>query len=335
MCLRSLSLRRGAPNVCAIRTAGLQHPELEGAIVSSLLTRISNALGRRMHRVSKHVYQNVRWRGLDRPKVLMIVGCQRSGTGLISPLFEANRDCRVFGEFSALSAVGKDGIRLNPLPDVAAVLSRVPAPLVVMKPMVETQRLRTLLNYFPNAKALFMYRRYEDVASSDLQKFGPRNAIDNIRPIATGDTHNWRSAGATPGVRARIAAFFSESMNPNDAAALFWLARNQLYYDLELATHKDVMLCRYEHLVAEPAAVMQRIYAFAGVACPELSHTRQVHPSPVSTGESLELLPEVRALCEQLQERLDAQYELQSKMPAFAGATREECAPRLQPAVLQ
>ena len=109
-------------------------------------------------------------------------------------------------------------------------------------------------------------------------------------------------------------------MNPNDAAALFWFARNQLYYDLELAAHADVMLCRYEHLAMEPSALMRRVYDFAGVTCPDLSHTRQVHSSSVSKGKSLELLPEVRALCEQLQARLDAQYELQSKMPAVADA---------------
>ena len=80
------------------------------------------------------------------------------------------------------------------------------------------------------------------------------------------------------------------------------------------------MLCRYEHLATEPSAIMRRIYGFAGVTCPDLSHTRQVHSSSVSKGKSLELLPEVRALCEQLQARLDAQYELQSKMPAVAGS---------------
>lgn len=303
--------------------------------MTSLLARIKNAFSKRAHRVWKHLYQSIRWRALDRPRILMIVGCQRSGTTLMGRLFDADRDCRVFREYSTLSSVGKDGIRLNPLPDVAAVLSRVPAPLVVTKPLVETQRVRTLLNYFPNAKALFMYRHYSDVASSDLQKFGPRNAIDNLRPLATGDTHNWRSAGASTAVRERIAQFFSESMNPNDAAALFWFARNQLYYDLELAGHSEVMLCRYENLVAEPVAVMQRIYAFTGVACPDLSHTHQVHSGSVTKGRNLELTPEVRALCEQLQARLDAQYERQSRTPAVAAAAGAACAPPLQSAVLQ
>jgi hypothetical protein len=315
--------------------AGLPHRKGIGETVSSLIPRIKNALSKRARLVSKHVYQSVRWRGLDRPKILMIVGCQRSGTTLMSRLFDGDRDCRVFGEFSALSAVGKDGIRLNPLPDVAAVVSRVPAPLVVMKPLVETQRVRTLLNYFPNAKGLFMYRRYADVASSDLKKFGERNAIDNIRPIALGDTHNWRSAGASAAVRAKIAHFFSDDMNPNDAAALFWFARNQLYYDLELASHSEVMLCRYEHLATDPSAVLQRVYEFVGVACPDLTHTRQVYSSSVSKGKSLELLPEVRELCEQLQARLDAQYELQSKMPAPAGTPAEEYMRHLRSAVVQ
>jgi hypothetical protein len=315
--------------------AGLLHREGTGETVSSLIPRIKNALSKRARRMSKHVYQSMRWRGLDRPKVLMIVGCQRSGTTLMTRMFDADRDCRVFGEFSALSAVGKDGIRLNPLPDVAAVVSRVPAPLVVMKPLVETQRLRTLLNYFPNAKGLFMYRRYADVASSDLKKFGPRNAIDNIRPIALGDTHNWRSAGASVAVREHISRFFADDMNPNDAAALFWFARNQLYFDLELAGHSDVMLCRYEDLATEPAAILRRVYDFAGVKCPDLSHTRQVYSSSVSKGKSLELLPEVRELCEKLQQRLDAQYELQAKMPAAAGSPAEEYLRHLRSAVVQ
>lgn len=308
---------------------------MENPLVSSLLPRIQNALSKRARRVSKHLYQSVRWRSLERPKLLMIVGCQRSGTTLMGRLFDADRNCRVFGEYSVLSSVGKDGIRLNPLPDVAAVLSRVPAPLVVAKPLVETQRVRTLLNYFPSSKALFMYRHYSDVASSDLQKFGPRNAIDNIRPIVTGNTHNWRSAGASAAVRERIAQFFSDDMSPNDAAALFWFARNQLYYDLELAGHGEVMLCRYEHLVTDAVVVMRRIYDFIGVACPDLTHTRQVHAGSVTKGRSLELLPQVRELCGQLQARLDAQYELQSRRPVVAQARNDAGEPQLQPAALQ
>jgi hypothetical protein len=60
-----------------------------------------------------------------------------------------------------------------------------------------------------------------------------------------------------------------------------------------------------------------------------------VHSSSVSKGKSLELRPEVRALCEQLQERLDTFYELQSKMPALAGPPAEEYLRHLRSAVVQ
>jgi hypothetical protein len=82
-------------------------------------------------------------------------------------------------------------------------------------------------------------------------------------------------------------------------------------------------------------AVMRRIYDFAGAACPDLSHTQQVHASSVKKGKGLELLPEVRDLCEQLQTRLDAQYELQSRTPVIAPARAEAGVPQLQPASLQ
>jgi hypothetical protein len=290
--------------------------------MGQLMPRVQNGLKKRVRRASKYVYQAVRWRALHHPKLLLIVGCQRSGTTLVTALFDADRDCRVFREFSTLYSRDR-GIRLNPLPDVAAIIDRVHAPLVVCKPLVETQRVGTLLNYFPGARALFMYRRYADVARSDLRKFGPRNAIDNIRPIAMGDSHNWRSIGASAAVRECIRRFYSESMNPQDAAALFWFARNSLYFDLNLPARADAMLCRYEHLVLDPLNVMRRIYEFVEIDCPDLAHTAHVHAGSVRKGSELQLLPEVRTLCEQLQARLDACYEAQSRVeaaPAVAAA---------------
>ena len=300
--------------------------------MNPFLPRVQTAVTNRLRRASKYLYQRVRWRAIGTPKLLFIVGCQRSGTTLMTGLFDADRDCRVFKEFSALSSMDRNGIRLNPLPDVAAIIGRVRAPLVVAKPLVETQRVRSLLNYFSGSRALFMYRRYADVASSDLVKFGPRNAIDNIRPIASGDPHNWRSAGVSASVRDCIGALFSETMNPNDAAALFWFARNRLYYDLDLPARSEVMLCRYEHLATDPAGVMRKIYQFVDLPCPDLGHTAQVHSTSVSKGRHLELSPEVRSLCEDLQARLDAQYEAQSRSHVVRAGTASTHAAQLQSA---
>lgn len=294
--------------------------------MNSLMPRVHSVLSRCVRRASKHLYQAVRWRAIARSQVLLIVGCQRSGATLLSDLFDADRDCRVFEECSVLSSRDQAGIRLNPLPDVAAIIGRVRAPLVVAKPLVETQRIRTLLNYFSGAKALFMYQHYADVVRSHLAKVGPGNAIENIRPIAAGDRHDWRSTGASAAVRECISQLYSESMSPSDAAALFWFARNRLYYDLDLGARTDVLLCRYEHLATDPPAVMRRIYAFVGLECPDVPHaeqvqphTEQVHSAAVSKGRDLQLSAQVRALCEQLQARLDVQYERQ--LPAQTAAS--------------
>ena len=239
-------------------------------------------------------------------------------------LFEADLNCRVFGEFSALSDADKvAGIRLNPLPDVAAIISRVPAPLVVAKPLVETQNVLTLLNYFPGSKGLFMYRRCADVARSDLVKFGARNAIENIRPIAEGTRHNWRAAGASSTVRELVTRFYSERMNPNDAAALFWFARNRLYFELNLAAHPAVFLCRYEHLVQEPAQLVRSIYDFLALPCPDLSHTAEVHSASLQKGKDLDISADIRNECERLQARLDSHYELQARSRLNADGSPE------------
>ena len=226
------------------------------------IPRVQAALSKRIRIASKRIYQTARWRGVDRQRILFIVGCMRSGTTLMTRLFDADLNCRVFGEFSELSSADKDhGIRLNPLPEVAAIISRVRAPLVVAKPLVETQNVRTLLNYFAGSKALFMYRRYPEVALSDLAKFGPRNGVDNIRPIAEGQCRQLALGRREPrGARPRFNSFTQPQMHAHDAAALFWYARNQLFFDLELPGSPAVMLCQYEHLVQQPVEVMREIY---------------------------------------------------------------------------
>jgi hypothetical protein len=279
---------------------------------SPLIPRVQAALSKRIRIASKRIYQTARWRGIDRQQILFIVGCMRSGTTLMTRLFDADRDCRVFGERSVLSSADKElGLRLNPLPEVAAIINRVRAPLVVTKPLVETQNVATLLSYFAGSKALFMYRRYQEVALSDLAKFGPRNGIANIRPIAEERADNWRSAGASRAVCALIRQFYSPQMRIHDAAALFWYSRNQLFFDLELPSSPAVMLCQYEHLAQRPVEVMREIYDFLGVPCPDLSHTAQVYTSSVRKGADLDLSTEVRAICEELQTRLDAHYRRQ------------------------
>ena len=146
-------------------------------------------------------------------KILFIVGCQRSGTTMMSEVFELDLRAKVYGEFSKLSSEDYLGIRLNPLSSVEKVVKKQRAPLIVLKPLVESQNLTKLLSFFPGSKALWMYRHYKDVARSNLNKFGESNGIKDLRPIILNEDRNWRSEFVPDTVRHEVAKYFSEDFN--------------------------------------------------------------------------------------------------------------------------
>ncbi len=243
------------------------------------------------------------------PAVLFIIGCQRSGTTMVLHILERDRHAQIFREHSRLSNQDTlDGLRLNPLPEVKAIISRSRFPLVVLKPLVETQNARRLLEAFPEARALWMYRDYRDVALSNLRAFGPNNGIKNLRFLGQGDTSNWRAENVPPDVRDLICAHFSEEMDRFDAAALFWYLRNQFFFSLELDRHPRVMMCRYSDLVADPPAAVSALYRFVGRPYPGDDVVSAVHAASVGKGEDVPLSPDVEALCADMLARLDAAY---------------------------
>jgi hypothetical protein len=177
--------------------------------------------------------------------------------------------------------------------------------MVVVKPLVETQNTSQLLAGVPNSKALFVYRHFRDVVASDLRIFGVRNGILNLKPIVDGNDSNWRSQRTSAHVRTTILKHFSGSMNPYDAAALFWYARNSLFFDLGLDRDPAVRLLQYERLIAEPAAVINEILHFAGFGRRSRRALRHVRPESERKSHDFEISAGVLGLCEELLRRLE------------------------------
>ena len=239
-------------------------------------------------------------------QVVFIMGIQRAGTSLMYWVFERDMGVKVYRETSELtSGDALEHVRLNPLPVVKARLARDKAEMIVLKPLVESQRVHEMLAAFPGARVLWQYRHYQDVASSNLKAFGVDNGIKDLRPFVSDDPDNWRSQHSTAETRDTIRRYFREDMNPHDAAALFWWARSRLYFDLNLQGDPNVLLCRYEDLATDPAATMRHIYAFLGRPYPGDHIVRDVHPQSVGKGRVSRLSLEVDALCAELLARLD------------------------------
>jgi hypothetical protein len=275
--------------------------------------RLARAAAKRAFHAGKYLYQRLSALGSPRgQRILFILGCQRSGTTLMQQLFDADPGAAVYGEFSRITRTAKTpNVRLRPLEEVRRIIERDPARLVVAKPICETQNALRLLGFFPEAKALFLYRHYAAVAASNLKEFGERNGIQNLQPIVAGDAANWRAEGVPPDVRALVQARYREDMQPHDAAALFWYVRNRFFFDLGLDRHPAVLPLRYEDLLRDPAAVMQGIYRFAGAPFTGRG-LALVRPEPPGR-KRVSLSPDIEELCAGLLERLDAAREKEGR----------------------
>jgi len=244
--------------------------------------------------------------------VLGILGCQRSGTSVMSRVFFRDREVRVFREKSKLTG-GEEGLRYLPFAEINRTLATQRSPLIVFKMLVESQRALEFLETVQGARVLWLFRHYRDVVNSNLNRFGLRNGIDDLRGMLSGNPGNWRSEACSDKTRHLVGDYFSESMRPQDAAALFWYARNQLFFEQHLYREKRALLVEYERFVQNPAATMRSIYAFCGRAYPGDKLVAEVASGSVSKGKHIELSADIEALCIGLLDRLQQAASAQVK----------------------
>lgn len=282
-----------------------------GALASWRLRGSDRALDARLARKAKRLRHRLGPPPIDQKKV-MILGCQRSGTTVMRELFENDPDAQTFGESSALSSEDREHrLRLDPPYLVERRLERTRAPLVVFKPLVESQHAPRLLESFRHVAAVWMVRDYKAVSASNRKHFGADCNVANLRPIAEGDPSNWRSEAATPAVRELIHRHYDPGMSPDDAGVLFWIARNSLLFDLRLDQHPRVLLCRYEDFIDDPETTLRRIYEAVNRPYPGPRMTASVHRLSADRGKKMSLDPAIVEQAEAMKARLDAVYHRQ------------------------
>lgn len=278
------------------------------------MTRVSARTGQGRDRVTIAAYRALKATAQlrypsDNPdrRYVFIVGMQRSGTTTLVRIFERDFRTRVYQEHSPLSNQDLERrIRLNPLPDVDHALRKVGAPLVVLKPLVETQKTPTLLDHFNPSLAVWCYRHYLAVAQSNIRQFADRGGRNNLRPIVQRNQENWRAEVVPPEVGETVDRLFSEEMPQLDAAALFWWVRNHLFFDLGLDADARVHMLRFERFTSEPRRAMSEIYDRLAMPYPRNDVTAGVDASVARPNSEIILGSEIRQLCEELWERLTA-----------------------------
>ena len=264
---------------------------------------------RRGRAVLKRMARAVKPAPVDERRALLVVGCQRSGTTMLQQSL-LDRSWRVVileeHDRRLVRADDPDRIVWRPLQEVSLRMARLPFELVVVKPLVESHRTIEILDSLPKARAIWMLRHYLAVAKSDVARFGPENGIRNLSRLVAGNMCDWRAHCSTE-VRERVAMLIDSGLSPLDAAAVFWWARNQLYFDQRLWEDNRVRVLRYESLIEAPSECLRGMSDFLGLSLPSRAMVNAIRQPGSLTGE---LHPSVVDLCITLQNRFSSVPEL-------------------------
>lgn len=269
------------------------------------LARIRHRAGIEMRRAAKRLRHAGR-SPKDRT-VLLILGCQRSGTTMLSEVMARDPLSDVFPEKSGLSRRDDPNrLRLRPPDEIRARLGRNGADLVVLKPLVESQNARALLDALPRSCAAWMFRDYRDVVRSNLKMFGTDNGRRDLAAVLD-DPDDWRGEHVGEETRRRLRDAVPDPTEA-EAAALFWYARNAALFDQDLQDDPRLRIVPYETFVADPEGETRALYRLAGKPAPARLDRYRVFSRSVGAGRGVDLAPAVAALCDEMLGRLWAAH---------------------------
>lgn len=228
---------------------------------------------------------------------VFLAGMQRSGTNMVMDVLERSfstdvyheRDARAFADY-----------QLRPNDTLWQLKRDSRAELFVLKALCDLDRLPALMTEFAPAKTVWVVRNYADVINSAKRQF--KSLPGRVaRMVAEPEEDDWRARGMSDETHAILSAHFRPDLNSETAIALFWLARNRLFFEQGLDRDPRVIVIRYEDLVTDPDASFRRLFDFLGVEyTPRVS--AKVHARSVGRHQSPEVDPSVRELCECLYE---------------------------------
>lgn len=259
----------------------------------------------RMRRRMKAWQQRRKYPAGGAKHMTFIMGCQRSGTTMLSEIFDLAPEVWMYGENDAEAA---RNFRLLPAEELRQVIAGSHAPVLIFKPICDTQRTDELLLEHPGAKAIWIYRDYRDVANSAVAKWGDHQ-VDLLRRITVNEQAHlkWRGERLDDEARELAHRFYRPDMPHAEGAALFWYIRNRFYFTLGLDENPRVMLQQYEDLVQHPQRCFARLCEFAGCRYDD-RYVAGVRTNSVRRRDFPAINPEITQLCEEMLARFDQKY---------------------------
>jgi hypothetical protein len=268
-------------------------------------------------RLIERLASRMRITGKRQHRPIFVVGCQRSGTSMLLNVLGKSAECRVYHEGANNAAY--DFYRLRSHDIVKHLIQKSDKPIVVFKPVLDSQHTDRFLDLYPNAKAIWMYRDYRDVVNSAVNRW-QGDQKDIMFGIATGirrdpKHHQYAISDRMSDRTLNLARKLCDpGMSPEDGAALLWYVRNLIYFDLGLEKDQRVLLVRYEDLVSKPQQYFSRIFGFI-VCYFDQKLVSDIFDTSVKKNAASAINKEVELLCREMAQRLDHQYSVQLSQP--------------------
>lgn len=264
-----------------------------------------------LQRQAKHVGQARH--GWAHPRqVSFVFGCQRSGTKMVMRVLDESGATRIYHE-NHRTAFRDFQLREDPV--LRALVASSPAPAQIFKPICDSQEADEILERFPSARGLWIFRDPDDVANSAVRKWGSHQ-LELVDAAVRGETERWgwRLARLDEAALADLARVHRQDLSPHEGALLFWWLRNRFVYQLGLDQHPRLRVVRYERLVSEPEAAFPAVFAQVGAPWDPEAVAR-VRTSSVSRRPPPPAHPDIRALVDGLHERLLATAAVHAEAP--------------------
>lgn len=270
---------------------------------------------RAVARVEKKLLGFARSTQLKAP--VFIVGLQRSGTTMLMDIFHLHPETDVYDE-ARDSKVFLD-FRIRGLDTLRRVIDDSHYGFPCFKIIADSHILPSIIDGLADATVLWMYREPGPNAASRLVKFPAGTAA--IRAVCESrQGGGWFAEGVSAAVAHKLRSLDRAHFTDFDYACLVWWARNQLYFELNLASDARVRLLRYETLVSQPESTMRALYDWTGLQWSSPS-MRFVHARSMRRPDLPKLDPEVESMCASLLQRLDAVHGRQwPKVESYAPA---------------
>ena len=234
----------------------------------------------------------------DKP-VIFVAGVQRSGTNMVMDVLERSYETDVYHERDERAF---NNYEMREIPVIMDLYQQSKGKYFVIKTLCELQRLNELMDTFPNSKAIWVLRHYDDSINSMLVSF--KNQADQARQVA-GDRlgSQWRGQGMSDATHQKVRELVHDDISDATGAAIFWYYRNILFFENNFDKNNNIMLISYEKLVRNPQQQFQKIFDFLGLKyTPRIS--KNVHARSIRLREPKPIDTEVRDLCETLHKQL-------------------------------